>query len=89
MYCHIAKTIRNTGTLAKRNDAPCMVHYKLVEGGILAGTASNKSPFRLTAKLSSSQPEMKFYDPDDDGEEGYPCGAHWTTKLSSSINQDI
>ena len=80
-------TIRNTRTLVKRNAAPCMVQYKLTEGGIVADTANKRSPFRLRARISSSQPETKYYIPDEDGDAGHPCGAHWTMRTNGLTAQ--
>ena len=64
--------------------APCMVSYKMTEGGIMVDQTNKKkqSPFRLTARISGSPPETRSYNPDDDGDGGHQCGAHWNAKVS-------
>ena len=69
--------------LAAQTVSPCMVQYKMTEGGILVKTANQRrSPFRLTARFSGSPPEIWSYNPDGAGDGRHTCGAHWNSKMS-------
>ena len=67
---------------------PCMVQYKLTEGGILkvATETRRRSPIKLTVRFTgvdkgSYGPEIRTYRPADDGELGHPCGHPWRTRM--------
>ena len=64
--------------------APCMVQYKIAEGGILKvkqTTETTTSLFKLTVRCTGvDQPEIKTYNPADDGKLGQPCGARWDSR---------
>ena len=73
MYCHIAISNGKPRTLTLPKIAPCMVHYKIAGGGILVDKTAPKSLFRLTPKISGSQPEIWSYNPDEHRDGRNPC----------------
>ena len=87
MYCHMEMS---DGLTAGRI-APCMVQYKIIEGGILeVGTPDKKnvSPFRLTVRFTRvDKPETKTFNPADGGEMGHQCGARWNPEMRHSTRE--